>query len=395
MVNRISASYKSRTPTFHLAEPPRYSYLEIPAHLIHTSDEPGPDSDLEQLLGGMVSCSSGAGGLLLLTCFDGRLSSPILAQQGGKQVRHQTGKPVDGHETDFTYLVCNPLSGQVSRVPIIGYTTNILRDTHMGLLAQSHRGHGLPDRFAVARLYSENKMVRFLSDTGEWDLAQGAPGPCQHRLARRIGISLFHEVLAFAGRLWWVDLTCGAMSADPFSNWTETHFVELPKDSVLPEAARMAEAKLLFNYRRMGVSDGRLRYVELSQTEPFVLSSFALDEEGSGEWTLEHRVALTRVWAADGGAHPWLPLQGDTTPHIGVLDPLNANFIHIIVGQHVIAVDMQAGKVTGSSVLPSYMHHLGFIPCMLASTRIPSSTGNDDMHFLSAKKVDPGTVSKK
>jgi hypothetical protein len=237
-------------------------------------------------------------------------------------------------------------------------------------------------------------MVRFLSDTGEWDLAQGAPGPCQHRLARRIGISLFHEVLAFAGRLWWVDLTCGAMSADPFSNWTETHFVELPKDSVLPEAPRRAEAKLLFNYRRMGVSDGRLRYVELSQREPFLLSSFALDEEGSGDWTLEHRVALSRVWAADGGAHPWLPLQGDTMPHIGVLDPLNANFIHIIVGHHVIAVDMQAGKVTGSSVLPSYMHHLGFIPCMLASTRIPSSTGND-MHFLSAKKLDPGTASKK
>ncbi|KAM0853304.1 hypothetical protein ACQ4PT_051147 [Festuca glaucescens] len=362
----------------------------MPAHLIHTSDEPGPDSDLEQLLGGIVSSSSGADGLLLLTCVDGRLSSPILAQQGGKQVRHQTGELADGHETDFTYLVCNPLSGQVSRVPIIGYTTNILRDTHMGLLAQSDRGH---DRFAVARLYSENKMVRFLSDTGKWDLVQGAPGPCQHRLARRIGISLYHEVLAFAGRLWWVDLTCGAMSADPFSNWTETHFVELPKASVLPEAARRAEAELLFNYRRMGVSEGRLRYVELSQREPFVLSSFALDEEGSGDWTLEHRVALSRVWAADGGAHPWLPLQGDTTPHIGVLDPLNANFIHIIVGQHVIAVDMQAGKVTGSSVLPSHMDHLGFIPCMLASTRIPSSTGND-MHFL-YKKVYPITVSKK
>uniref|UniRef100_A0ACD5WWD8 Uncharacterized protein n=1 Tax=Avena sativa TaxID=4498 RepID=A0ACD5WWD8_AVESA len=233
MVDRISAVYKSQPPTFHLAEPPRYSYLQMPADLINASDEPGPDSDAEQLLGGFVlSSSSGANGLLLLMCWDGRVASPILAQQGGKQVRHWTGEPVYGHKPDFTYLICNPLSGQVSRVPNIRGTTKILRDPCLGLLTQVDRGYGLPDRFAIAMLMADNKMLRFMSETGEWDLAAGEPGPRERPFQRAIPTN--QEAVAFGGRLWWVDLSCRAVSVDPFSNWPESRFVELPKGSVLP-----------------------------------------------------------------------------------------------------------------------------------------------------------------
>ncbi|CAM0874002.1 unnamed protein product [Alopecurus aequalis] len=338
MVDRLSLAYKSQPPTFHLAEPPRYSYLQMPAELINTSAEPGPDSDSEQLLGGFVSSSSGADGLLLVMCCDARLGSPILAQQGGKQVRHRTGKLVEGHKPDFTYLVCNPLSGQVSRAPHVHGTTKIWRDPYMGLLTQASRGYGLPDRFVIAQLLADNKMLRFRSETDTWDLVEGTPELRDRPFARAIAVN--QEAVAFGGRLWWVDLSCKAVSVDPFSDRPESRFVELPKASVLPGVGTLGfQAWMaLRDYRRMGVSEGRLRYAEVSQREPFVLSSFALDEEGGGDWTLEHRVALSRVWAADE------------------------------------AVDMEEGMVIGSSPRRGHgLKSLGFIPCVLGSRQIPST----------------------
>uniref|UniRef100_A0ACD5W854 Uncharacterized protein n=1 Tax=Avena sativa TaxID=4498 RepID=A0ACD5W854_AVESA len=368
IVDRLSLAYKSEPPAFHLAEPPRYSYLQMSGDLINASAGPGPDSDAEQILVGLVSSSSGADGLLLLMYCDARVGSPILAQQGGKQVRQRTFNLVDGHEPEFTYLVCNPLSGQVSRLPNIHHgTTNAMCDPYMGILTQPDRG--LPERFVVARFYpGETTILRFLSHKGRWDLAE-CPLP-EHPRAHRMGIS--QEPLAFRGRLWWVDLSCGAVSVDPFSDRTDSRFVEIPNASVLPRAAE--QARVLRQFRRMGVSEGRLRYAEVSQREPFLLSSFKLDEEGVGDWTLEHRVPLSRVWEADGG---WPPLQGEKTPEICVLDPSNAAIIHLLVGEHVVAVDMSAGKLIGSSPLRAHgAHNHGFIPCVLGSGQIPS-TGKD------------------
>jgi hypothetical protein len=303
-------------------------------------------------------------GLLLLTYWNSRS-------------RDRDGSIVNSHVPDYTYLVCNPVSGELFCLPDIGFRTKIHRHHRMGILAQADRGHGPHDRFAVAQLYPENVMLRFLSETGKWDLAEGAPGRCQHPLARRICRvgAMGHEVLSFAGRLWWVDVSCGAMSVDPFSERarTDTRFVELPSGTVLPEDAGV----LLRQYRRMGVSEGRLRYAQVSLRDPFVLSSFALDEEGGGGWTLEHEVALCKVW--EDGGHPWLPLEGEKTPQIAVFDPSNANVIYITVREHVVAVDMNVGKViAGPSPLHDYGTTVGFVSCVLppwlGSSRIPGNS---------------------
>jgi hypothetical protein len=276
-----------------------------------------------------------------------------------------------GRVSDYTYLVCNPLSGQVFRVPDSGGLTGIHGKPCVGILTQADRGHGPPDRFAVAQLRKGNSLVRFLSDTREWDIVKGAP--FQHPVPPRRMWTTDQEVLAFGGRLWWVDLSCGAMSADPFGDRPEARFVGLPRGSVLPEPDDEARDELV-KRRRMGVSEGRLRYAEVSQGEPFMLSSFALDDEGGG-WTLEHRVALSRVLA--DGDHPWLPLRGENTPTISVLDPLNANVMNLSVGDQTVAVDMHQGKVIGSSRGRGQIP--GFVPCVLppwlGSSRIPS-TGN-------------------
>jgi hypothetical protein len=122
-------------------------------------------------------------------------------------------------------------------------------------------------------------------------------------------------------------------------------------------------------HRRVGVSEGRLRYVEVSLKEPFVLSSFALDDEGSG-WTLEHRVALSKLWA-DGG-YPWLPVKQGKTPQIALLHPLNAGVVYLEVDKHIVVVDMNMREVIGSYL---YKTNFDCMPCVLppwlGSSRIP------------------------
>ncbi|GJN14665.1 hypothetical protein PR202_gb01519 [Eleusine coracana subsp. coracana] len=131
--------------------------------------------------------------------------------------------------------------------------------------------------------------------------------------------------------------------------------------------------RVLGRYRRFGVSEGKLRYAEVSQKKPFILSSFTLDDDGSS-WTLEHRVALS----------PLLPdenQEGENTPCIGVIDPLDASMMCLILGDHAISVDMDKSKVLALSLLDrgggSVPPFTGFLqPCVLppwlGATPIPA-----------------------
>ena len=113
-------------------------------------------------------------------------------------------------------------------------------------------------------------------------------------------------------------------------------------------------------FRRVGVSEGRLRYAEVTPGGPFLLSSFALDDEGSG-WTLEHQVELRQV-LADGG-YSLKENSAAPPPQIAVLDPLNASAVHLKVGEHVVVVDMHNGKVIGASPLQD--DYFSLVPCVL------------------------------
>jgi hypothetical protein len=75
-------------------------------------------------------------------------------------------------------------------------------------------------------------------------------------------------------------------------------------------------------YRHVGVSEGKLRYAELTPGGPFLLSSFTLDDDTSS-WMLEQQVELRQV-LVDGG-HP--VQQNTAAPRIVVLDPLNSSAV--------------------------------------------------------------------
>ncbi|CAL4908645.1 unnamed protein product [Urochloa decumbens] len=362
--------------SFRLGVPPRASTLFVPDHLVKLRRHPDPSSDIIPLQGGTVATTSGDG-LLLLDFRDGSAKAPIVETPDGRRGRMVIGLDLDPEVTRF---VCNPLTGQLFRLPDIDGTKKTAFCRNIGLLTRSARGHGPPDRYAVAELsediYAEKRsfvMRRFLSQTGEWEKLVDLPSPLP--LARRM--DTYYEVLAFAGRLWWVDLSWGAVSADPFSDRPELRFVELPSASVLPMPntipERLASQQVEGVFRRMGVSEGRLRYVELSRKMPFLLSTFVLDEDTSC-WTLEHEVELGRFWWERADASP-----EEHTPQIGVVHPLNAKFMIITVGNHSWALDMEMEMVLGlqidepGSVVDATLLRPCVLPPWLESSRIPSS----------------------
>lgn len=213
-------------------------------------------------------------------------------------------------------------------------------------------------------------MRRFLSQTGKWDklVALRSPVPLARPMDTNMGS--LHEAVAFAGRLWWVDVTCGALSVDPFTDRPELRFTELPRGSVT-EPMDKERREELSRYRRIGVSEGRLRYAEVSQEEPFLLSSFTLDDDGSC-WTLEHRVALRQLWPHEDLC--------ENKPQIAVVDPLNASVMHLAIGRQVLSLDMVTGNLLRRVLICDHdptKNGVLIKPCVLPpwlqSSKIPSA----------------------
>lgn len=362
------------------------SHIFAPAHLIDPTERPNAASsdvlqylggNVVQLLFGNVGAASGDGHLLL--------SYHDLRAEGPCTPWDLAGSP------EVHRFVCNPLTGQMLRLPDIGDSRRNYAVHHMGLLTQADGGLGCgpPDRFAVAEFVLNGAaIVRFLSQEGKWKAVRPIHG--NPSLPRPMEMN--QETVAFGGRLWWVDLTFGAVSVDPFADRPEIRFVELPSGSVLPAPARVDErdpgkveerTQLILDVakrRRIGVSEGRLRYAEVTPGGPFLLSSYALDDEEGSSWKLEHQVALRQV-LADGG-YPWQENSGHAAPQIAVLDPLDANVICIKIREGVVVVDMHNGKVNGAAS-PVEGEYISLVPCVLPpwlrSSRIPTAGKKDGM----------------
>uniref|UniRef100_R7WEA8 Uncharacterized protein n=1 Tax=Aegilops tauschii TaxID=37682 RepID=R7WEA8_AEGTA len=158
--------------------------------------------------------------------------------------------------------------------------------TSFGLLTQSQGSDGPPDRYVVAQLSKSSRgggecrrvVRRFLSETGEWD-ERPLVGVVEMEAARSMLIN--HEVLALGDRLW---------------------------------------------YRHMGVSEGKLRYVQVSNRDDrsCVILSFSLDDE-TYSWALDHSAQIT-------------DRRDRCHVQIAAIDPFKANLVYLQHGGSVIAL---------------------------------------------------------
>ncbi|KAF6990575.1 hypothetical protein CFC21_007744 [Triticum aestivum] len=330
-----------------LHQPPCVSQLSVPTHL-------ADGMDLAAATIQAASCD----GLLLLDFADtGDWPEAIRDCGGSSKAMPGLAACAAAVDPGVRRFVCNPLSGQLFRLPVPSMDA-ALTTTPFGLLTQSDDPHGPPDRFVVAQLCLRERdgqrvVRRFRSETGEWDeppLFVPSAAPAWRPMPN-------HEVVAFGDRLWWVDPFFGVFSVDPFSDRPEHGFVALPRS--LPNFDMDAPLML---FRLLGVSEGKLRYVELTTKEPFMLYSFSLDDEGSS-WKLTHEKRLNLVLSDKS-----IPRECEM-PWISAIDPFNANIFYFTHGDLVCELDIDKGE-TGSSSFPdsitsrSYSSAF-FVPVML------------------------------
>ncbi|EMS45888.1 hypothetical protein TRIUR3_21065 [Triticum urartu] len=361
MMYRISlGSNSTGSVSSSLAPPPSVSSVSMPRHALDIDPFP-PQPKCVSLFQGLVHAASGHGFLLLDTCI----------------VRLQT------HDLKFLYqrfarFVCNPVTGQLLRLPDFDGAEKTLTNG-MGLLTQAYGASGPPNRYAAAQLIEVDGGRRFLlrrfsSESGDWEeLVLPSPMPPHRRMY------MMHEVLDFGGRLWWVDVSWGAICVDPFSDRPELCPVELPAHSMLPDQLAESEMRRLIKHRHMGVSAGRLLFAEV---DPFHIRSFTLDDE-SGRWTLQHQVSVDLL--PSGG-------NAKEMPFVAAVDPLDTNLLHLNVDRVNFSIDMSRKRMIEITAIPSDMYPpseaatTSYLPCVLPSflrsSTIPGDHRFTVTHFL-------------
>ncbi|KAM0867162.1 hypothetical protein ACQ4PT_042162 [Festuca glaucescens] len=395
---QLTSMDKSGAPapgaSFHLDEPPFLTNLTVPAHFVHPRPRLDPATGKHGSVPGQVCATSGHG-FLLARFWESRFGFSV---GGGDHRESLVSAILNLSFTDMdtnpetTRFVCNPLSGELYRLPDIDGTKRTSKCNHVGILTQSEGGDAPPDRYAVAEMFTAGGreeeglvMRRFLSETGEWEKLVGLPSP----LPAGRQMDIVTVVVAFGDRLWWIDESWGAVSVDPLSDRPEPRFVELPRGSVLPDLKGMVFMKQLGRYRRMGGSDGKMRYVEVSKDKPYVISAFSLDDGGSS-WTLDQEVPFLPIWMDECNQFP--PLK--EMPAIGAIDPLNANVVYLVCGDQLLGVDMVNKKVTGSSRLA--IPRVPILPCVLPtwleSSKIPYADWSKKT--TAKREVSPDTDKK-
>uniref|UniRef100_A0ACD5T9P0 Uncharacterized protein n=1 Tax=Avena sativa TaxID=4498 RepID=A0ACD5T9P0_AVESA len=366
MMYRVpQAANSTESVSFSFATPPSVSFMSMPSQA-HNIDPHPAEPRCISIHRALLLAASGQGLLLLDTHMTRLKAHPLSDLDLPVEVLYKIA-PFEPLYRRFARFVCNPVTGQLFRLPDFEGAEKTLTDG-MGLLTQSDGANGPPKRYAAAQLSEVDGwggrrflLRRFSSETGDWDdMVLPSPLPPGRRMHR------IHEVLDFGGRLWWVDVSWGVVCVDPFSDRPELHPVELPEGSMLPGQQSNDEMRQLVKHRHMGVSAGRLCYAEVG---PSHIRSFTLDDE-SGTWTLEHQLPVADLWP-----------NAKTMPLIATIDPLDTDVLHLNVEEFNVSVDMRRKRMIQSTPLPSGISppsrsgttsYLPFVlPSFLESSPIP------------------------
>jgi hypothetical protein len=127
--------------SFHLDEPPFVTNLTIPAHFVHPRPHPDPDTGKYGFVSGQVAATS-SDGFLLVRFWEVLFDMPAIGHQSeslASAVRDLSYSEMEIN-LEGTRFICNPLSGELYRLPDLDGTKRTTMYHHLGLLMQAEGG---------------------------------------------------------------------------------------------------------------------------------------------------------------------------------------------------------------------------------------------------------------
>lgn len=244
-------------------------------------------------------------------------------------------------DTESRYYVLDAASGGSAALRLPGPAVEpVMHQGYLGIVASpSGGGHYMVAELQPLVGSDHATLLCFSSDLGEW-VEKEVHYPLPPRPLGVIGTIAHH------GRLWWVDLSWGLITADPFADRPVLGFVPLPPGAVL----RSREAwGVTDQFRYVGVSDGKLRFVDTYMGgsragRPVVLVWTLVDEDSTTDqgWALEHKARFADIWADPSYAATRLPKK---LPMLALIHPKDPRIVYFTLHDRLFGVDVKARKV--------------------------------------------------
>ncbi|CAO2163440.1 unnamed protein product [Urochloa humidicola] len=183
-------------------------------------------------------------------------------------------------------------------------------------------------------------LLLHFEGTGKWEMKQ------LNRPPRDSDFSWSYDgVVAHAGRLWWVDLSYGMLSCDPFSDKPKLLYTPLPSGFV-PSGATARRVQVdLDKTCCVRSSGGKLRFVVI-QDGGLGLSSaitmWTLTGEGDGSnWLQDYTVPISSLLDD-------MHLRCEekvAVPVLAAVDPFDARIVYMWLGTRIVAFNVPGKKL--------------------------------------------------
>ncbi|KAK3147448.1 hypothetical protein QOZ80_3BG0282490 [Eleusine coracana subsp. coracana] len=305
-----------------LSEPPRVSLLTIPPRLFPDAVTPRNYPSVR---------AADPSGLLLLHANQGRAKGPTVIDRPG----HYSFCWL---EFVAGYFVLDTASASSLALPHPEY---IMHPGHVGIIASPARDGA----YMVAELQPiiggvEASLLCF-SDVGEW-VTKSVRYPVPPRPSAANG------VVSHNGRLWWVDLSWGLITCDPFADAPVLTFVPLPPGKALEYNEACG---ILDKYRAIRVSAGKLRFVDMYRNRDnrgaLKVSVWTLADPDATEWTLEHEASFADIWDDPTYKAAGLP---NKIPVLALIHPKEPDIVYFFLEEYLIGMDLRSHSIIGCEV---------------------------------------------